>query len=78
MKIRFSAYKCCYCGAFNPARQQRLNAPKLERQTPVARQSSTSSKEGGDEGARSEEESKINSSDEEQSSKENIGAGIFR
>lgn len=25
------AYRCCYCGFFNTARKQRLNAPRLER-----------------------------------------------
>merc|ERR1712076_258051 len=30
-EFEFTSYRCCYCGFFNPARKQRLNAPRLER-----------------------------------------------
>lgn len=41
--LSFAAFKCCYCGFFNPARKQRPNAPRLEQPTPsLSRQQSTS------------------------------------
>lgn len=32
-EFEFTAFKCCYCGQFNPARKKRPNAPKLEQNT---------------------------------------------
>lgn len=38
----FAAYRCCYCGFWNPAKKQRPSAPKLDFDNNSATPSSTS------------------------------------
>ena len=46
----FTAYRCCYCHYWNPARKQRPTAPKLETSPVLRRQQSTDSSSTGSEG----------------------------
>ena len=44
MQFAFSsAYRCCYCHYWNPARKQRPTAPKLEASSTLRTQASTES-----------------------------------
>lgn len=42
-EFKFTSYRCCYCGFFNPARKQRLNAPKLEKKQQASRSTASDS-----------------------------------
>jgi len=65
-EFMFIAYKCCYCGMLNPARKQRLQAPKLEKpkQTLSRENSMSSLNQTQSSGAEEDEDSKEEGEDE--------------
>lgn len=56
-EFHFTAFRCCYCQMFNPARKQRMNAPKLE--SDILRADAAVKESSSDDGGESANSKKI-------------------